>query len=51
MPKKPMPGPYIIADANGEPLLDAAHAVREFSTIARATRHLRPGDKVVPGTR
>lgn len=51
MPKKPMPGPFIISDANGEPLRDAAQAVREFSTIARATRHLRPGDKVVPGRR
>lgn len=51
MPKKPMPGPYMIADANGEPLRDAANAVREFSTVARAARHLRPGDKVVPSRR
>ena len=48
MPKKPMLGPYIIIDTNAEPLRDTAHAVREFSTIARATRHLRPDDKVVP---
>jgi hypothetical protein len=51
MPKKPMPGPFIITDADGEPLRDAVGALREFSTIARANKHLRPGDKVITGKR
>jgi hypothetical protein len=51
MPRKHVPGPFIILDAQGEALRDTRGAVREFSTIARANAHLRPGDKVTPGRR
>ena len=51
MPKKPMPGPFVITAANGDPVRDSRGAIREFSTVARANAHLRPGDKVVPGRR
>lgn len=51
MPRKPIPGPFIIVDADGQPLQDAKGSTREFSTIARATPHLRAGDKVELGQR
>jgi hypothetical protein len=51
MPKKTVPGPFVIFAADGEPLRDARGAVREFSTVARANSHVRPGDKVVLGKR
>ena len=53
IPKKAKapPGPYIITDANDQPLRDASGAVRVFSTAKRAIPHLRPGDKVVPHKR
>jgi hypothetical protein len=51
MARKTMPGPFIIVGPDREALRDARGAVREFSTIARATQHLRPGDKVEPGKR
>jgi hypothetical protein len=50
-PKRTQPGPFIIVDADGIPVKDANGNIREFSTIARATPHLRPGDKAIPGTR
>lgn len=48
IPKKPktLPGPFIITDADDQPLRDGNGAVRVFSTVKRATPHLRPGDKV-----
>jgi hypothetical protein len=51
MPKKTLPGPFIILNAQGEALRDARGAIREFSTVARANSHVRPGDKVAPGKR
>jgi hypothetical protein len=51
MPRKPIPGPFIIVAADGQPLRDVRGSTREFSTIARATSHLRPGDKVELGQR
>ena len=41
------PGLYNITDENDQALLDANGRARVFSTIARATPHLRAGDKVV----
>jgi hypothetical protein len=51
MPRKIIPGPFIILGPEGEPLRDVRGAVREFSTVARANSHVRPGDKVVSGKR
>ena len=37
----------IITDENEQPVLDGSGRPRVFSSVARATPHLRPGDKVV----
>jgi hypothetical protein len=50
-PKRSQPGPFIIVDGEGIPVRDANGNIREFSTVARATPYLRPGDKAVLGTR
>lgn len=49
LPRKTRPAPalFIITDESDQPVLDASGRPRVFSTIARATPHLRPGDKVV----
>jgi hypothetical protein len=49
--RKAPPGPFIITDSDDQPLRDANGAVRVFSTVARATPHLRPGDKVAADKR
>ena len=49
--RKVPPGPFVITDADDQPLRDASGATRVFSTIARAAPHLRPGDKVAEDKR
>ena len=51
MPKKAIPGPFIIKDVDGQPLRDPKGLIREFCTVARAKPHVRPGDKVELGQR
>ena len=41
------PALYLITDASDLPLQDASGRPRVFSSAARATLHLRSGDKVV----
>ena len=48
---KVAPGPFIIVDANDQPLRDERGAIREFSTEKRASVYLRPGERVVHGNR
>ena len=51
MPRKLVPGPFVIVDAEGQPVRDERGAVREFSTEKRAAAYLQPGHKVVLGRR
>jgi hypothetical protein len=53
IPKKAKapPDPYVITDADDQLVRNGNGVVRVFSTVARATPHLRPGDKVAQDRR